>query len=182
MLFWWGTLLAETKAVYSTAKILSFIEQGYFPEVTLSAVGRGGYGTSELLFETPQTDLYGGVLVKFDIVSSADRKRRQKVEDDQRRAILQELATIKEHLNLSWQYATQRTAYRERLSWYKKRVDKGLESHTALYPIEKIIIDLNAKIYKEQAEIQKAQLAIASYAGKVWTKLYDVVKRWDKKL
>ncbi len=61
-------------------------------------------------------------------------------------------------------------------------VTLNLESHTSTFPIEKIIISLNASIYKEQAEIQRAQLAVASYAGEDWEKLFEVVKAWDKSL
>ncbi len=168
---------------YTTSEILDFIIQpSKSQNVTISTRGRAGYGTSEFLYEEPQTDLYGGVLVSFDIFSSADRRSQRGVQDVRRAEVLALLSEIKGHLNLSWQLKTQRTAYNERLAWHKERIDLNLEEHSTVYPIEKILISLTSQIYKEQSEIQRAQLAIASYAGDNWESLFDVVKAWDKVL
>ncbi len=168
---------------YSTTEIIDYIlEPTSLPSLTISTRGRAGYGTSEFLYEEPRTDLYGGVLLSFDILSTADKRKREEVQNGRRAEVLALLSTIKEHLNLAWQYRTQREAYSERLDWYKGRIDLNLEEHSVVYPIEKILIDLNAKIYSEQSEIQRAQLAISSYAGDDWETLYSVVKLWDKVL
>jgi len=168
---------------YSTNQILEYaIQPSTLPDLTVSTRGRAGYGTSEFLYEEPRTDLYGGVLLTFDILSTADRRKRREVQDGRRAEVLALLTTIKEHLNLAWQYRKQREAYTERLEWHKGRIEFNLEEHSTVYPIERILIDLNSKIYSEQAEIQRAQLAIASYAGGDWESLYSVVQAWDKVL
>ena len=168
---------------YTTIQILDQISKSpTTPDVTLSTRGRAGYGTSEFLYEAPQTDLYGGVLLTFDLLSTSDIRKRREVQDSRRAEVLALLSTIKEHLNISWQYATQRTSYKERLAWHKNRIELNIEEPAVAYPIEKIIIDLNTNIYKEQAEIQRAQLAISAYAGEEWEELYEMVKLWDRTL
>jgi len=173
--------LWATDTTYTTNQILEYVMQPTtLPSFTVSTRGRAGYGTSEFLYEEPQTDLYGGVLLTFDIYSSADRRARNSVQDQRRAEVLALLAEIKGHLNLSCQFKTQRTAYMERLEWHKERIALNLEEHSTVYPIEKILISLNSNIYKEQTEIQQAQLAVASYAGAQWESLFDIVKAWDK--
>lgn len=182
LLFFTGLVLADD-TTYTTNQILDQILQSpTTPDVTLSTRGRAGYGTSEFLYEEPQTDLYGGVLLTFDILSTSDIRKRREAIDSRRSEVLALLSTIKEHLNLSWQYSTQRASYKERLEWHKNRIELNLEEPSVAYPIEKIIIDLNSNIYKEQAEIQRAQLAISAYAGEEWEDLYEMVKLWDRTL
>jgi len=177
------SLIFATDTTYTTSEILDYIIQPTtLPGVTVSTRARAGYGTSEFLYEEPQTDLYGGVLVSFDIFSSADRRSQRGAQDQRRAEVLALLAEIKGHLNLSWQLKTQRAAYNERLEWHKERIDLNLEEHSTVYPIEKMLISLTSQIYKEQTEIQRAQLAIASYAGDDWEILFDLVKAWDKVL
>ncbi len=168
---------------YSTTEIIEYIlEPSSLPNFTISTRGRAGYGTSEFLYEEPRTDLYGGVLLSFDILSTADKRKREEVQNGRRAEVLALLSQIKEHLNLAWQYRTQREAYTERLAWYKERIALNIEEHSVVYPIERILIDLNAKIYSEQSKIQRAQLAISAYAGEEWERLYSVVQAWDKVL
>jgi hypothetical protein len=168
---------------YSTSDILKFIDRPTtLPDVRVAARGRGGYGTSELQFEEPSTDLYAGVLLEVDILSSADIRKRREAVNQQRSEILALLSQLKEHLNLSWQYITQRNAYKDRLDVLKGRIEQGLENNDVVYPVEQKVIELNTSIYKEQAEITRAQLAIAAYAGDKWEELYSVVKAWDKVL
>jgi len=175
--------IANDTTSYSTEEILAFIAKPVtHPDITISTKGRAGYGTSELLYQEPKTDLYGGVLLTLDILSSADIRKRKEEQDKIRANALSLLTTIEEHLNLTWQYTTQRTAYKERLKWLEKRVELNLEEQSSLYPIEQIIITLNTHIYKEQAEIKRAQLSLASLAGNKWEELFNMVKKWDRKL
>lgn len=168
---------------FTTNEILNFVEKPTtLPDVRVKAKGRGGYGTSELLFEKPTTDLYGGITLELDILSSADIRKKREVQDSKRKEVLALLSEIKEHFNLSWQYITQRDTYKKRLKWHEKRIKNGIDNNSAVYPVEKALMDLNAKIYHEQAEIERNQLALSSYAGDDWEKLFDVVKKWDRKI
>lgn len=175
------SLFADT--TYTTQQILTYVEKPTaLPDLRVKAKGRGGYGTSELLFNEPTVDLYSGIMLELDLLSSADIRKRKESRDSQRRELLALLSEIKEHFNLSWQYITQRDSYKKRLKWYEKRIKSGIESHSVVYPLEKSIMDLNAKIYHEQAEIERTQLAIATFAGDKWESLFAIVKKWDRKL
>ena len=175
--------IANDTTSYSTEEILAFIAKPVtHPDITISTKGRAGYGTSELLYQEPKTDLYGGVLLTLDILSSADIRKRKEEQDKIRANALSLLTTIEEHLNLTWQYSKQRTAYKKRLSWHEKRIKLNLDDHSTIYPIEQVIIDLNTHIYKEQAEIKRAQLSLASLAGDKWEELYEMIQKWDREL
>lgn len=174
---------APKDSLYTTIQILNFVEKPLtIPNFTVKARGRGGYGTSEFLYTKPSVDLYSGLQIDMDILSTADIKNKREKQNQQRREILDLLSQIKEHLTLSWQYITQRETYKTRLELLQKRIKAGLEETSSLYPIEKTIMDLNSKIYHEQAEIERVQLSVASFGGDKWEDLFRIVKHWDKKL
>lgn len=173
-------LLADTSTTLDI--LLAVANNQRRPDVTISTRARGGYGTSELQIETPKTDLYAGVFLQLDLISTADIRRQTEQNNIIRRKTLALLAEIKSNLELTWQLQRQRKTFQDRMDWHQRRIRDGIENYSAAIPVENKLIEINQRIYTAQANVQAAQLEIASYGGEKWQEVLALVRRWDRQL
>ncbi len=175
--------LFAADSTYTTSQLLAMIEQSTTaPNITLTAQAHGGYGTPEMFEATPQTDTKAALLCNLEILSTREIRKRKQGNLTTRTEALQHLAdilTAEEHRRFLWQ---QRKEYRARKKTMQTRIKKGFSDQSEIFPLERYLIDIQAKLNEQKSAVLKAQLALAGLAGSRWQTLFSAVKKWNRTL
>lgn len=167
----------------TTNQLLKMIEKPITaPDITLEAKTRTGYGSPEMFDAEPQLDAKAALLCNVSLLSTAEIRRRREVGEKRRSTALSYLSDILIAEQFISFLKQQRTGYRKRRNIIQTRIQKGFAEQSEIFPVERHLIDIENKINQERAKILKAQLAFSGLAGDNWKKLFESVKKWDKKL